>query len=154
MARRDEIQYIRYYEVGTAARKLELAPVKKKRPLPVPKAKPEPKVITFDPVAIFGTAVAVVMILCVLIGFAQVNRVNDQIVQMEQTISQLKSVNYEKQKEYDGKVDLDEIRAAADAMGLVPVEQVRHVTISVPEPVVEETPGWWETFWQNFLDMF
>ena len=154
MARRDEVQYIRYYAVGTAARKLEPAPAKKKRTLPVPKAKPEPKVIAFDPVAIFGTAVAVVMILCVLIGFAQVNRVNDQIVQMEQTIAQLKSTNYEKQKEYDSKVDLDEIRAAADAMGLVPVEQVRHITISVPEPVAEETPGWWETLWQKFLNLF
>ena len=26
--------------------------------------------------------------------------------------------------------------------------------VEMLEPVVEETPGWWETFWQNFLDMF
>lgn len=154
MARKDEIQYVRYYAVGTAARKLEPEQEQRRKARPAAKPKEERIPIPFDLVAVFGTAVAVVMILCVLVGFAQVNRVNDQIAAMEQHISALKNENYVLQKEYESSYDLEQIRIAAEAMGLVPIEQVQHITIHIPEPDPAAELSWWEEMWNDFKGMF
>ena len=153
MAKREEIQYVRYYAYGSAAVKAQPEPQRRRRAeaQPVPKAEPIP--VPFSPVAVFGTVVAVVMLLCVLVGFAQLNRLNDEIRVMETYISSLKSENYALNKEYHAGYDLDEIRTAAESMGLVPIEQVEHITIHIPEPeVVEELP-WWQQIWNDFLAM-
>lgn len=153
MAKREEIQYVRYYAYGSAAVKTqpesrrraeaEVQPVSQTEPIPVP----------FSPVAVFGSAVAVVMLLLVLVGFVQLNRLNDDIRGMELYISNLKSEHYALNKEYQAGYDLDEIKTAAEAMGLVPVEQVRHVTVHIPEPeVVAELP-WYQRIWNEFLSM-
>ena len=153
MAKKDEIQYVRYYAYGSAATKLE-EPERRRRERPEPKPRQERIPIPFDPVAIFGTEVAVVMLVCVLVGFAQVNHVNDEITAMEGYMGTLKAENYALQKTYDAGYDLEEVRTAAEAMGLVPIEQVRHITIAIPEPeVVEELP-WWEEMWNEFVSMF
>ena len=62
MAQKDEIQYVRYYAYGSAATKLE-EPERRRRERPAPKPKAERIPIPFDPVAVFGTAVAVLLIL-------------------------------------------------------------------------------------------
>lgn len=154
MARKEQIQYVRYYAAGTAAHKIQQEPVRRKKAKPAPIPREECIAIPFDPVAVFGTAVAVVMIICVLIGFAQVNRVNDDIARMESYMGTLRSEHYGLQKEYDAGYNLAEIQTAAEAMGLVPIEQVRHITIRLPEPeVVEELP-WWQELWNGFTALF
>lgn len=154
MAGKNRAEYVRYYAAGTAAHKIEQKPRRRTAEQVVPKPKTEPVAIPFDPVAVFGTTVAIVMVLCVLIGFLQINHVNDEIAAMEQTISELKSQQYTLQKQYNSKVDLEDIRVTAEAMGLVPIREVRHITISIPEPeVVEELP-WWEEMWNDFKAMF
>lgn len=153
MAKREDIQYVRYYAYGSTAVKPqpELRPAVKEEVQPTAHA--EPIQVPFSPVAVFGAAVAVVMILLVLVGFVQLNRVNDEIRGMELYISNLKSENYALNKEYHSGYDLDEIKTAAEAMGLVPVEQVRHVTVHIPEPeVVVELP-WYQQIWNEFLSM-
>ena len=153
MARNNGIEYIRFYTSGTAAQKLEPEePRKPRRPAPRQKKKRIP--IAFDPVAVFGTTVAIVMVLCVIIGFAQHNHMNDQITAMEQQISALKSQQYALEKKYSAGIDLEDIRQTANAMGLVPIEEVRHITITIPEPEVEETLPWWQELWMNFKAMF
>ena len=93
MAQRDKIEYVRYYTSGTAARKLEPEqPRRARRPAPVPKEKRIP--IAFDPVAVFGILLALVMVLCVTVGFTQHNQMNEDIARMVQQISSLKSHNY------------------------------------------------------------
>lgn len=154
MARRDQIQYVRYYAAGTAAHKIEQEPIRRKKAKPVPVPREERIAIPFDPVAVFGTAVAVVMIICVLIGFAQVNRVNGDIARMETYMSTLRSERYGLQKEYDAGYNLAEIRTAAEAMGLVPIEQVRHITIQIPEPEVATELPWWQELWNSFTALF
>lgn len=153
MAKRDEIQYVRYYSYGSTAVKPQQEPRRhaKVESQPVPKADPIP--VPFSPIAVFGTVVAVVMLLLVLVGFVQLNRQNNEIQTMELYISSLKSENYALNKEYQAGYDLEEIRTAAEAMGLVPVEQVRHVTIHIPEPEnVVELP-WYQQLWSDFLEM-
>lgn len=153
MAKRDEIQYVRYYAYGSAAVKTQPEPRRRAEAevQPVPQA--EPIAVPFSPVAVFGAAVAVVMLLLVLVGFVQLNRQNTEIQTMELYISNLKSENYAMNKEYQAGYDLDEIKTAAEAMGLVPVEQVRHVTVRFPEPeTVVELP-WYQQVWNDFLEM-
>ncbi len=153
MARKDEIQYVRYYAYGSTAVKAQ--PEQRRRPeteaQPVPRV--EPIRVPFSPVAVFGAAVAVVMLVLVLVGFVQLNRLNNEIQNMELYMSSLKSENYALNKEYQAGYDLDEIRTAAEAMGLVPMEEVRHIAIHIPEPeVVEELP-WYQELWNDFLAM-
>lgn len=154
MAERDKIEYVRYYAPGSAAHKVEPEPQRPAKPRTAPKPKAEKIAVPFDPVAVFGTTVAIVMILCVFWGFAQVNHLNDQIAGMESAISGLKSEQYTLQKEFSASIDLEDIRTTALAMGLVPMEEVRHITITVPQPEpVEELP-WWQELWLEFKAMF
>lgn len=153
MAKRDDIQYVRYYAYGSTAVKAQPEPRRRveAEPQPVPKAEPIP--VPFSPVAVFGAAVAVVMLVLVLVGFVQLNRVNNEIRTMELYISHLESENYALNKKYQAGYDLDEIKTAAEAMGLVAVEQVKHVTVRIPEPeVVVELP-WYQQIWNDFLEM-
>ena len=153
MAKRDEIQYVRYYAYGSTAVKTQpdSRRLVENEVQPVPEAEPIP--VHFSPVAVFGAAVAVVMLVLVLVGFVQLNRLNTDIQNMELYISNLKSENYALNKEYQAGYDLEEIKTAAEAMGLVPVEQVRHVTVHIPEPeVVVELP-WYQQIWKDFLEM-
>ena len=155
MARKDEIQYVRYYAVGSAARKLEQEPRRvKAQPEAKPKPKAEPIPIPFDAVAVFGTALAVVMLIFVLVGFGRVNRLNEQISAMETHYASLKAENYAFRKTYDARVDLTDVRAAAEAMGLVPVEQVRHITVHIPQPEVPVELPWWQEMWNEWVAMF
>lgn len=154
MAKKDEIQYVRYYEYGTTVRRLDPLPRRKSRPLPEPKPAAKPKPVLIDPVAVFGTAVAVVMLLCMLIGFLQVNQGNRDIHTMEQYISSIQADHYTLEKEYQAGYDIEEIQTAAEAMGLVPVEQVRHIRVSIPEPEVVEKLPWWQSLWNDFRAMF
>ena len=153
MAKREDIQYVRYYAYGSAAVKTQPEQRRSVRTeaQPVPAAEPIP--VPFSPVAVFGAAVAVVMLVLVLVGFVQLNRQNNEIQTMELYMSSLKSENYALNKEYQAGYDLEEIRTAAEAMGLVPIEQVKHVTIHIPEPeVVVELP-WHQQLWNDFLAM-
>ena len=154
MARKEEIQYVRYYATGSTALKLDPEPKRKERVRPAPKPVEERIAIPFDPVAVFGTAVALVMILCVIIGFVQLNQMNDRVAQAQMDLSTLKHEHYELEKNYANGYDLDEVRDAAAAMGLVPMDQVKQITIHIPEPeVVEELP-WWQEMWNEFKAMF
>ena len=153
MARNSKIEYVRFYTGDNLARKVEPEePRRPGRPKPQPRAERIP--IPFDPVAVFGITVALVMILCVIVGFSQVNSINDRISDMERQISTLKSQQYALQKQYSAEIDLEEIRQTAQAMGLVPIESVRHVTITIPQPVEEPEFPWWQELWLEFKAMF
>ena len=153
MARNGKIEYIRFYTQDNLARNLEPEePRRPRRPRPQPREKRIP--IPFDPVAVFGISVALVMILCVIVGFFQMNGLNDQISDMERQISTLKSQQYALQKQYNAEIDLEEIRQTAEAMGMVPVDSVRHVTITIPQPVEEPELSWWQELWLEFKAMF
>ena len=59
-------------------------------------------------------------------------------------MAQLEAENTYLQRQYSSSYDLNEIRLAAESMGLVPIEQVEHITVAVPEIVEEEPISWWE----------
>lgn len=143
MARKPDIQYIRYYTDGSAARQLELKPQKQKRPLPKVKQKPQ-YVLYIQPVAIIGIVLSAVMLIMMIAGSVELFHAKNEQRQMEQRVQMLSSENAAERAEYEKSLDLETIEKSALALGMVPQDQVKHITISVPMPEMEEEPGIWE----------
>lgn len=156
MARSNDVQYVRFYSYGSAAEKVEL-PVKEKKKITLPKPKLEQvswKILKMDALALTGIVVAAVMLVCMLIGLIQVNIANAELQRAQVLVAQLEAENDRLQTEYAHGYDLAEIRISAEAMGMVPVEEVRHVKIKVPEAVEVETVSWWEQWILDFKALF
>lgn len=156
MARSNDVQYVRFYSYGSAAEKVEL-PVKEKKKITLPKPKLEQvgrKILKMDALALTGIVVAAVMLVCMLIGLIQVNIANAELQRAQVLVAQLEAENDRLQTEYEHGYDLAEIRISAEAMGMVPVEEVRHVKIEVPEAVEVETVSWWEQWILDFKALF
>ena len=151
-----EVQYVRYYTAGNAAPKLAAKPVShtptkvfRKEPKPVRRIR-----LLIDPYALVGTAVAVVMVLFILAGCFQVDRANRTVAAMETHISAVKAENAALAEAYEQGYDIEEIKTAAAAMGLIPVEDAEHIRIHVAEPVTPPEPGFWEELWAELRELF
>lgn len=152
MARSEEIQYVRFYSAGSAATQLELPEKKVPQPVHKPKQRTEhPRVLVLDRMAVVGIVVAVMALVLMVVGVIRTCQLNAQLQQLEQQVDQLQARNEDLTAEYRQGYDLEEIRIAAGSMGMVPGDQVKHITISVPRPVREETVPLWQRFVDQFL---
>ena len=150
---RSEIQYIRYYSAGSAAARLELPELPKEihKPAPKPKKVAQPRpVLVMDRMAFIGIVVTVVMLLLFAVGIIHTAVIHHELTQTQAGVEQLRQENETLKAQYDELLDLEQIRIAAETMGMVPAEQVPHIQVSVhvDEPVAEQTG------WQNFLQRF
>ena len=143
MARKPDVQYIRYYTDGSAARQLELKPQRQKRPLPKAKQKPQ-YVLYIQPMAIIGIVLSAVMLIMMVTGSVELFHAKNEQRQMKQHVGTLSSMNAAERAKYEESLDLETIEKSALALGMVPQDQVKHMTISVPMPEMEEEPGIWE----------
>ena len=153
MARSNDIQYVRYYNAGSEARKLELPEKKKVQPKPSVKQAARP-MIRMDGLSVVGTIVAAVMLLCMVVGFVRICDTNRQVQQLEAYVSRLEVENKDLRTQYAHGYDLEQIRIAAQSMGLVPEEQVRHITVSVAQPAAQIQTTWWQELWENVKAFF
>lgn len=156
MARRNDIQYVRFYTTGAAAPRVEPKP-EQQTITHAPKAPAKRIPIPFDPIAVMGTVVAVAMLLCVLVGLVQLNHVSTQVEEMEGYISAMKAENTMLEAEYRHGYDLEEVRSAALSMGMVPAEQAQRVSVSGLDEAVEESPAadsWWAEFLEDLSALF
>lgn len=155
MARSNDIQYIRYYTPGSAAEKLELPRPVKTQPKPKAKTeKPASPVLQVDALAVVGIVVAAVMLLCMLMGCIQVHSLNRQVQDLEVYVSQLELRQDTLRADYEHGYDINEIRTAAQSMGLVPKDQVQHVTVHIPETETLVEYTWWESVVNAIRDFF
>ncbi len=153
MARKPDVQYIRFYTDGSAARKV--APVAPLKTIKLPKVKKQKKLLLYiDPVAIAGIAMAVIMLTLMAVGVMQLKTARQEMQTMAAYVSTLQEENASLQATFSEGYDLDQIEKTALALGLVPKEQVRHVTVSVPELIVEEEPDAWERFYIFLTGLF
>ena len=148
MAKKPEIQYVgQFYVYGSEAQ--AVAP--KKRPqfqLPKPKLELEKiEKIYVDPVALIGLAVAVVMLVCMVVGACQIRSSWQEYKQMSHYLSELKRENARLEHNYYTSYDLQEVEAQAIAMGLVPLDQIPTLSVRVTVPVMEPE----ETAWDEFV---
>ena len=131
MARKPEIQYIRYYIDGTAARKQEpQLPQKQKRPLPQKKRRPK-YVLKVQPLAVLGVVLSVVLLCMMIGGISEFLDARQQMQQMQERVLSQRRENSQLRETYEESINLEEIQKAALALGMVPEEQVKHITISV-----------------------
>ena len=158
MARQPDIQYVRFYTDGSAARKIDLQPQKKKNKVSLPQQprvhKEKRTVIHVDPISVFAVLVAGVMLITMVVGMMQLGGINADAEKMENYVAALQSENTRLRAEYESGYDLRDVEQKALEMGLVPIDQVEHVTIALPETPVEEEPAFWENVGAFFAELF
>ena len=140
MARKPEIQYIQYYVDGTAARKPEPRPLPGKQKKPLPQKKRRPRyVLKVQPLAVLGIVLSLVLLCMMFSGISEFREAQQQMRQMQDHVVSQRQRNAQLREKYEEDIDLEEIRRAALALGMVPEEQVKHITVSVPmeQPVPE-----------------
>ena len=143
MASQIDIRYIDFSTEGNAARKF--APVPQKR-VQLPEAKRRTRcVLTIDPLAVVGVALAVCMLVLMGVGMFRLQAAKDRNVQMAQYVDSLTEKNTALREEFNEVCDLDEIRRLAMALGMIPKLEAPQTGISmyIPEETVD-TPTLWE----------
>lgn len=144
MARNTTERYVRYYTFGSAAAKLD----RRERKAALPKYKtPEKRTpIAVDPIALVGSAVAVLLAVLMLVGFAQVAYTSAQVHKLETQVMTLELEQEQLRQKYENGYDLEEVRAAAESMGMIPAEDAIHVRVELPgETVRIEHLSWWDS---------
>ena len=132
MAKRPNVEYIRFYTDGSAALKPELVQPKQ------PKAKAAPKKakrikIFVDPVAMLSIVVAVCMLATVLTGFVRLKQARDQVAIMEEYVEDLQAEHTILTRRYESGYDLEKIRQTALALDMIPAEQATHISMELPQ---------------------
>ena len=146
MARKPEIQYVRYYTDGSAARQLEVySPRKNKTAVPRPR-KQKGYVIYLDPLAVIGIALAAVMLVAMLVSSIRLAVARQQLSDAQARVTTLTQSNEQLCRTYEEGYDLEEVEKSALALGMIPSEQATHTAIEVELPTVEtEMPtGVWQ----------
>lgn len=142
MSQKPKIQYVgQFYIHGSEARQLELQEKKKaKSKLPLERLR-KMEVIYLDPVAIFGIVTALVMLTVMMLGVLQIRDDWQEYRVMSNYVSRLNLENAEMWADYRSQYDLEDIRAKAQAMGMVPKSEleVRTVYVTIPQPEPEMT---------------
>ena len=153
MAQRLDVQYVQFYTDGSAARKV--APAAPLKTIRLPKIKKmKPIVLRVDPVAVAGIIVAALMLVLMCVGVAQLNSTRQELHTMRTYVENLRVENELLEDTFQKGYDLEQIERTALALGLVPKEQVKYVTVQVPEAVTEDAPGTWERFYIFLTGLF
>lgn len=154
MAMQPEVRYINAYVSGNVAVQPEKMP-QKQSSARLPKARKQQKwLIQVDLVAIGGIMAALVLSIMLVTGLVQMNQAKHDAKVYREYATSLKLDNTKMRDTYASEYDLNEVRDIAMNMGMVPVEQVEHVTMQVVTPEVVQEPTAWESFWAFFLGMF
>ena len=141
MARRQESRYIQYY-VGTAAPKL-VPQLPKKNKTKLPKVyKQQSYTVQVDPLALGGIVVSVVMLVLMLVGMATLGNAQKELAAAQARVDALQSQNLQLEETYHSRYDLDTVEKAALGLGMIPVEQAQHITISVSQEPLRENTLW------------
>ena len=153
MARQPDIQYIRYYTDGSAARKV--APLAPLKTLKLPKIRLKKRItLRIDPLAIAGILMAVVMSVLMVVGMVKLETASQELQTMESYVQTLSQENVQLQQTFREGYDLEEVKTTALALGLVPKDQVQHITLRVPPEQVVEEPTSWERFCTFLTGLF
>ena len=153
MARQPDIQYIRYYTDGSAARKV--APLAPLKTLKLPKIRLKKRItLHIDPLAIAGIFMAVVMSVLMIVGIVKLENASQELQTMASYVQTLDQENVQLRQTFREGYDLEEVKTTALALGLVPKEQVQHITLRVPPEQAVEEPTSWERFCTFLTGLF
>ena len=139
MAQRVDIQYVRFYTQGSAAKKVAPAISVHTGALPQIKKRKVQR-IYLDPVALLGTAVALCMLVMMLVGLSSLRTEQEKTASMVEYVEQLRQENEALHAQYAAECDLEKIQETALALGMIPREEATHIAIQVQIPPVQEAP--------------
>ncbi len=151
------IEYIqKFYSYGSEAKVLELKPVYQEPPKPVlPKREKEPvTTICIDPIAFCGLMVAIVMLVVMIAGVIQFNIACEDHAVMSRYVNELREENILLNHQYAAGYDISEVDTTARALGMIPVEEARTITMTVVTPIRHPEPTWWDNMVWFFSGLF
>ena len=153
MARKYTERYVRYYTFGSAAAKLEQQ--QKQAELPKYKAPQKRRPIAFDPFAVAGNAVAILLAVLMVVGLIQVAGTTAQVRELETKVAVLELEQQMLQERYESGYDLEEVRIAAQSMGMVQVQDADHVRLNIPaENQQDQQLSWWDSLLLSLRQIF
>ena len=154
MAQKLDVQYIRFYTDGSAAKKV--APIAPLQTIKLPKLKKHKKlVVHIDPVALCAIAMCAVMLVQMTVGGVKLYTARQELAQMNSYVQTLQQEQASLSATMREGYDLAQIERTALALGMVPKDQVQHVSIELPaEEVVPDAPGTWERFYTFLTGLF
>ena len=145
MAQRTDIRYVQFYTDGSAARKV--APVAPLKTIKLPKIKKQKRItLCIDPIAVASIGMALMMAVLIVVGVVQLNAARQDMQTMSAYVQTLQEENTQLQQTFNEGYDIEQVERTALALGLVPVEQVRHVSVTLPEIQEPVEPTAWEQF--------
>ena len=155
MARINEVQYVNFYTVGSAAYKVEPAREQQTKKAQLPKPRKAKRIrVYLDPMAVIGMVLAVGMLVMMISGMAQLHDVRQEERRMEVYVQQLQQENAKLAEQYHAGYDPEEIYEIATAMGMIPAEQAQHIRVQVTLQEPEAEPTGWENFCKFLAGLF
>ncbi len=153
MARRLDIQYIRYYTDGSAARKVEPKSAPKRKPA-ARKRKELVWTLRLDPLPVAGMLISCVLLVCMILGAVELNQARQEQRQMHEYVQMLQEANARLDGKYREEMDPEYIEQLALSMGMVPQEQVQHISVQMPSQETAEEPGFWNSIVHFLAGLF
>lgn len=155
MARQPDIQYVSLYTHGSAARQLEVQPKKKKVALPKPKVRRDKRMVLYvDPLSVCAVFAAGLLLIAMAVGMIRLGIASSQAQKAQAYVTQLEAENEQLRDTYLAGYDAEEVRRQAEAMGMIPIEDAKHVVIDVQVPQPEAEPTFWENIGLFFSELF
>ena len=143
MAQKPEIQYIgQFYIHGSEAKKLAEKKEQKKAKTQLPSHRFErARKVHVDPLAIASLCVAMVLLVTMVMGALSLQTAWQDLEIARQRVYELQNENVILTSQYRSGYNLNEVRSAALALGMIPVEeaQVMHINVTVPVQQPEPT---------------
>ena len=142
MTQKPKIQYIgQFYVYGSEAKALA-EKERKKAKTKLPLAKPvQTAEIRVEPLALASILVAVVLVVTMALTAWDLHTAWQEYDVMAGYVDRLTEENVQLMKEYRASYNLDEIESYALALGLVPQDQVKNISITLTVPQPQEEPG-------------
>ena len=151
-----KIQYIgQFYIHGSIAKKVD---IRKQFRLPkttLPLFRPNNTPVRHvEPMAIISLVLVAALVLTMGLGLLQIQQDWEDYGQMKNHLSNLRADNAELTRQYRDAYDLTVVESKALGLGLVPVDTVKHITVTItPAPHIEEQELTWiqelTLFWTN-----
>lgn len=159
MTEKAKIQYVgQFYIHGSAAKELDIKKQFRLARTTLPLFRPNRAPVRyFEPVAVISIVLALALVCTMAFGMLQIRQDWAQYQEMSDHLVQLQAKNAELHRKYREAYDLEAVRSKAVGLGLVPVEEVRHMTIQLTPVSHEEPPEmtWIQKavlFWTNLWE--
>ena len=154
MARKPDIQYVRYYTDGSAARQLEVYSPRKNKTAAPRSRKQKGYVIYVDPLAVGGILLAAVMLVMMLVSSIRLVVARQELSDAQAYVTTLTQSNEQLRKTYDASYDLEEVEKSALALGMIPISQATTIFVDVEEEEIVEEPTFWERVSMKLAELF